>query len=98
MPFTLHRTTTALEQLEGLRNDNSLAKHFRAVSKCLRLLAENPRHPGLQTHEFSSLKGKMGEKVFEAYAQNKPSGAYRVFWHYGPNKGEVTIVAITPHP
>jgi hypothetical protein len=50
------------------------------------------------THEFRSLKGPNGEKVFEAYAQQKTSGAYRVFWYYGPERGMITIVAIAPHP
>ena len=27
-----------------------------------------------------------GEKVFEAYGQNNTFGAYRVFWHYGPDE------------
>jgi hypothetical protein len=38
------------------------------------------------------------EDVFEAYAQNKTPSAYRLFWHYGPNKGTIPIIAITPHP
>ena len=72
----------------------------RQVRKTLRLLFENPRHPGLQTHEFRSLPHpyKKGEKVFEAYAQQHTPGAYRVFWCYGPKQGEITIVTITPHP
>jgi hypothetical protein len=36
--------------------------------------------------------------MFEAYAQNDTPGAYRIMWCYGPGKGEITIVAITPHP
>ena len=24
--------------------------------------------------------------------------AYRIFWYYGPNKEEITILAITEHP
>jgi len=39
-----------------------------------------------------------GEKVFEAYVQNKTPGAYRLFWCYGPDKGQITLIAITPHP
>jgi hypothetical protein len=46
-----------------------------------------------------------GEKVFEAYAQNDTPGAYRIFWHYGPDEGSgnkriavITVVAIIPHP
>lgn len=73
---------------------------FKQVHKCVSLLAENPRHPSLETHEFRSLDHPFspGEKVFEAYAQNKTPGAYRIFWCYGPATGEITILAITPHP
>lgn len=98
MAFTLHQTTDAEAQLTQLRNDKALAKRFKAVSKCLRLLAANPRHPGLNTHKYSSLMGNHGEEVFEAYAENDTAGAYRIFWHYGPKKGDITVVAITPHP
>jgi len=58
----------------------------------------NLRHPSLNTHEFISLKGPREEKVFEAYAQQKTSGAYRIFWYYGPKERQLTIVAIVPHP
>jgi len=51
------------------------------------LLEINPRHPGLHTHEFSSLAGPDGERIWEAYAQNNTPGAYRVFFHYGPDEG-----------
>jgi hypothetical protein len=33
-------------------------------------LERNPNHPGLNSHEFTSLKGANGEKIFEAYAQD----------------------------
>ena len=62
------------------------------------LLETNLRHPSLNTHEFHSLQGPAGEKVFEAYVQQQTPGAYRVFWYYGPEKGMITIVAITRHP
>lgn len=71
---------------------------LKAVRKCLGFLETNLRHPSLNTHEFRSLKGPNGEKVFEAYAQQKTSGAYRVFWYYGPESGMITVVAIAPHP
>lgn len=73
---------------------------FKQVIKCLTLLERNPRHPGLNTHEFTSIEHpyRNGEKVFEAYVQHKTPGAYRLFWCYGPEKGEITIIAITPHP
>jgi len=37
-------------------------------------------------------------KAFESYAEQNTPAAYRVFWHYGPEKGQVTIIAITSHP
>ncbi len=73
---------------------------FRQVRKSLRLLLENPRHPGLNTHPYSSIPNPYNkkEKVFEAYAQSRTPSAYRIFWCYGPGKGDITILAITPHP
>jgi hypothetical protein len=73
---------------------------FRQVCKTVLLLSHNPRHPGLQTHPYHSLENPFDPraKVFEAYAQHRTPGAYRVFWCYGPGKDEITIIAITPHP
>ena len=72
---------------------------FKQVHKTLHLLRSNPKHPGLQTHEYSSIENPYDkkQKVFEAYAQNKTPSAYGVFWCYGPGKKEITIIAITPH-
>jgi hypothetical protein len=73
---------------------------FKQVAKATRQLAADPRHSSLNTHEYGSLTNPLDpdQKVFEAYAQNKTPGAYRIFWCYGPKKGEITIIAITPHP
>jgi hypothetical protein len=80
---------------------SSMAKGlFKQVHKTLTLLSSNPRHPGLQTHEYHSLLHPFdaNQKVFEAYAQNQTHNAYRVFWCYGPGRQQITIIAITPHP
>ena len=98
MSFALKFTDEAVSNLKRLEEDNSLAKRFKAVRKALAYLETNPRHPGLNTHKFTSLSGPKGEEVFEAYAENKTSAAYRIFCFYGPEKKEITIVAITPHP
>ena len=98
MTFRLLFTAEAVANLRALEADRGLEKRARAVRKALGLLETNPRHPGLQTHEFTSLSGSKGEKVFEAYAEQATPAAYRIFWIYGPGKGEITIVAITPHP
>ena len=98
MNFTLNFTPTAKETLKELKEDAGLKKRYKAVVKTLRLLSENPKHPGLQAHPYYSISGPKGEKIFEAYAEQKTPAAYRVFFYYGPSKGEITIFAITPHP
>jgi hypothetical protein len=96
--FDILITDPAGESLQRLKTDRSLNKRYKAVAKCIRLLASDPRHPSLQTHEYSSLSGPKGEKVFEAYAEQNPPAAYRVFWYYGPQCNQITILAITSHP
>jgi hypothetical protein len=98
-------TPTADRQLADLENTPSKTKLLAQVRKALGYLEADPSHPGLHTHEFLSLTGIHGEKIFEAHAQNNTPCAYRIFWHYGPDeiKGKkrtpvITIVAITPHP
>lgn len=73
---------------------------FKQIHGCIQKLLNDPRHPGLNTHKFDSLEHpyEKNQAVFEAYAQNRTPGAYRVFWCYGPKKGDITILAITPHP
>lgn len=84
-----------MDELEASR---TYAKRLKAVQKALGYLQINLRHPGLNTYKYASLFGPKGEDVFEAYAENNTPGAYRIFWHYGPAKKAITIIAITPHP
>lgn len=97
----------ALSTIEDLRNKAKKSSPgsrqfglYKQIRKTLQLLQTNPRHLGLHTHEYSSLETPFNskEKVFEAYAQNNTPGAYRVYWCYGPEKKQITIIAITPHP
>ena len=98
MKFFLSFTPTAETSLKEFKESHSLEKHFKAVSKALRFLQENPRHSSLATHEFYSFKGPNGEKVFEAYAEQDSPNAYRIFFFYGKQRGQIVIAAITPHP
>jgi hypothetical protein len=98
-------TPTADGQYRALEESRSNAAVFEQVRKALGYLEIDPHHRSLNTHEFTSLSSAIGEKVFEAYAQNNTPGAYRIFWRYGPDeiKGKkrvpvITIIAITPHP
>lgn len=104
MSFRLRWTSEATQTFQGLQRAAEQAARGRAKpskgGKALRQLAVDPRHPSLNTHEYESLRDPHdpGAKVFAAYAQNKTPGAYRIFWSYGPERGEITILAITPHP
>lgn len=84
--------------MNALKSNQGLNKRYKAVKKALCLLAENPRHKSLQTHEFTSLKGPKGKKVFEACAEQATPAAYRIFWYYGPEKDQITILAVAKHP
>ena len=98
MIFELIFTEKADFQLNTLESSKDKAVVLKAVRKTLALMETDLRHSSLQTHEYSGLEGGKGEKVFESYAQNRTPGAYRIFWHYGPQKGQITVVAIVPHP
>ena len=98
MIFTFEFTKTAKKTLALLKHSPSLEKRYRAVVKALKYLSQNPRHPSLQTHKFTSLEGPNGEEMFEAYAEQDTPAAYRIFFIYGPKKRQITIAAITPHP
>ncbi|NGX61619.1 MAG: hypothetical protein K940chlam9_01106 [Chlamydiae bacterium] len=97
---------TQANEIKGKREKKQKSKYskqeslFKQVKKTLKHLQENPRHPGLETHPYSSLEHPwdFSQKVFEASAQNNTPAAYRVFWCYGPDKKQITIIAITAHP
>lgn len=91
-------TPQADSDLREIENNSSKKNVLKALRKTLGLLETNLRHPSLNTHEFISLKGPNGEKLFEAYVQQRTPAAYRIFWYYGPGRKQITIVAITPHP
>ncbi|MEK6732536.1 MAG: hypothetical protein AABY55_02830 [Candidatus Omnitrophota bacterium] len=98
MIFELHFSKEAEAKLKDLKENRDLAKRYKAVKKALKNLRQNPRHPSLQTHPYSSLKGPDGEKVFEAYAEQHTPAAYRIFFYYGSPRGEIMILTIVPHP
>ena len=98
MMFELIFTEKAGLQLDVIENAKDKKNVLKAVRKTLGLMEVNLRHPSLHTHGYDDLVGADGEKVFESYAQNQTPGAYRVFWHYGPQKKQITVVAIIPHP
>lgn len=98
MNFRLVFADEAKQNLEELEKDPSKKSVLKAVQKTLGYMETNLRHSSLKTHKYLSLSGPNGEEVFEAYVQNNTPRAYRIFWYYGPQKGEISIATIVPHP
>lgn len=100
MAFRLVFTKSAQQNLHDLEHDPQKgdAQKLKRVRRCLGLLECNPRHPGLHSHKYSSLKGANNEDVWESYVENHTPGAWRTFWHYGQGAQVITVVSIVPHP
>lgn len=73
-------------------------KLFKKLVKAFGFLSQNPRHPGLSSHEISDLSRRYGMKVWESYLENNTPSAGRIFWVYGPDQKDITIIGIEPHP
>lgn len=74
------------------------ARSFKKLVKALNYLSENPRHNSLASHEIAELTRRHGVKIFQSYLENRTPAAGRIFWAYGPSKGDITVLAIEPHP
>lgn len=88
------------ELKQGYR-DGTLSGEDRALlerwAKAIRLLRRDLSHPGLWTHEIDALSRRYGRTVFQSYL-DQGERARRIYWVYGPNRGEITIVGLEPHP
>ena len=78
--------------------DKEEQKLFKKLVKTLGHLAENPKHNSLASHEIEDLSRKHGIRIFQSYLENHTPGAGRLFWTYGPDKADITVLAIEPHP
>jgi len=78
----------------GVEDRDLLKKWSKAIAQ----LRENPKHPGLRSHEIEPLTRRYGQKVFQAYLENNTPGAGRLYWVYGPEDGQITVIGLEPHP
>ena len=98
MRFALRFSPEAAAVITSLEADPSSELKLAKIRKTLSKLADNPRHAGLQSHVFHSLSGPAGQVVWESYVENRTSGAWRVWWWYGPERAMISILTIGPHP
>jgi hypothetical protein len=106
MPFNIRM---GLPEMAAIWNDLSTRKQlgqldkdeekfFKKLVKALGHLSQNPRHNSLASHEIDDLTRKYGFKVIQSYLENNTPAAGRLFWAYGPDQGDITVLAIEPHP
>jgi hypothetical protein len=101
--FTIRMGVPEMEEFwDGLlkkRKENTLSKTeielFNRFAKAILFLSS--KHPGLKTHEIIPLSEKYGFKIWQSYLDQGVT-ARRFYWTYGPNKAEITILGIEPHP
>lgn len=90
------------DDLKKKANKNILKNNdkflFKKLIKIFKLLSNNPKHNSLTTHEISPLSRRYGIKVWQSYIENKTPKAGRIYWVYGPEKNDITIIGIEPHP
>ena len=83
------------------RKSDSLSRDemelFKLFGKAIRNLSLNPKHPGLNTHEIKPLSKKYDLRIWQSY-MDQGKTARRFYWTYGPNRMEITILGIEPHP
>lgn len=91
----LRNTETKIESNKANKREILL---YKKIAKTLYLISENPKHPGLNSHEIDELSRKYNIKIFESYIENRKSAAMRIFWVYGPNNNEITIFGLEQHP
>src|SRR6266550_147007 len=102
MPF---RIRMGVPDMEAFWNDLSARKQagklgkteekfFKKWVKALGYLSSNPRHNSLASHEIEDLSRKHAIKIFQSYLENKTPAAGRMFWAYGPGKGDITVLAV----
>ncbi len=95
--FELLFLESAESQIKEIQSSRSRQGLIKQVKKALRNLSENPNHPGLNSHPMRNLDTAYGVKVFSSYIQNNTPQAHRVLWCYGPESGQITILAVIPH-
>ena len=110
MTFKLRFSPSAAATLKELASGgpNERAK-LKKVRRALALLEQDPRYPGLNSHQYESFPLDKDVKVWDSYVENRTPSAWRIFWRYGPDEPRepgapeaklsvITVLAIGPHP
>lgn len=84
---------------KAMRSVKSDKRRSRRIATTLAHLAdEGPEYPSLQSHRFDALDKEIGETVWESWVESAVQDAWRVWWYFGPEKGQITVFLLGPHP
>lgn len=90
------------QRLQQEYRSNKISKEdlilYKKWVQALKHLSSNPRYSGLGTHDIDDLTKRYGMKVWQSYLENRNSMARRMFWVYGPDREDITIIGLDPHP
>jgi hypothetical protein len=94
LAYWQHLSTEAAQGTLGKDEQQLYQKWGQAMAH----LAMNPFYPSLHTHEIPPLSKRYGMKVFQSYLENRNSRAARMYWVYGPDHQDITVIGLEPHP
>ena len=80
------------------KNSKKDEELYMKWGSALKKLSVDPMYPSLHTHEIEPLSRRYGMKVWQSYLENKTSKARRMYWVYGPDQKDITIIGLEPHP
>jgi len=87
-------TKSAQRIIDGIRDP----KRSKKIAKCLGQMEQDVHYRALQSHRYESFDAAYSEKIWESYVEQGTPGAWRIWWHFGPEPGQVTVVDLGPHP
>ena len=73
-------------------------KLYKKWGKAMALLANDPQYTGLHSSEIEASSRRYGDKAWQSYLENRNPSTARMYWVYGPGKGEIAIIGLEPHP
>lgn len=106
MPFHIRMGVPEMEKLwnellqteKTAQLDSQRERLLRQLRKAFGFLSTNPRHPSLQSHEIEVLSKRYGQRVWQSYLENRTPAAGRIYWIYGPERHDITVIGLEPHP
>lgn len=95
---------TLAEKAENKTINKNETRLFKKITKAINFLSSNPKHNGLNSHEIKALSIRFSKKtgrtyrVWQSYLENNTPSAGRLYWIYGPDKNDITVIGLEPHP